>query len=132
MNVKMYRAIAVRDGRWWFVQVPGEQGLYTQVRRLDQAVPMLREVISLMRDVPEGAVDVTVEPDLNSLGEIAALVSNAVRQRDVANETQKQAGAVMRQAIAAIRSSGFTSRDAATLLGVSPQRVSQIEHMSAR
>jgi len=55
MNVKMYRAIAVRDGRWWFVQVPGEQGLYTQVRRLDQAVPMLREVISLMRDVPEGA-----------------------------------------------------------------------------
>ncbi len=77
-----YRATARREGRWWFVQVPGEQGLYTQVRRLDQAEAMIREVISLVRHVPEDSFDVVVDPDLDSLGGVREAVEAALRERE--------------------------------------------------
>jgi hypothetical protein len=125
-----YRAIAVRDGRWWFVQVPGEQGIYTQVRRLDQAESMLREVIGLMREVEEDSFDVTVEPDLSSLGELRAVIERAVEERERAVAAQESASSAIRQAVAQIRASGFTTRDAGALVGVSPQRISQVARSS--
>ena len=121
-----YRAVAVRDGRWWFLQVPGEQGLFTQVRRLDQAEAMLREVIGLMRKVPEDSFDVLVEPDLSSIGELRAVIERAVQERERAAAAQESASAAIRDAVAQIRASGFTTRDAGALVGVSPQRISQL------
>jgi hypothetical protein len=126
-----YRANARREGRWWFVQVLSEQGLYTQVRRLDQAEAMIREVISLVRHVPEDSFDVLVEPDLDSLGGVREAVEAALRERERANAAQEAASAAMRHAVSEIRASGYTSRDAGLLLGVSNQRVSQIEQQSA-
>ena len=121
-----YQAIAARDGRWWFVQVPGEQGLVTQVHRLDQAEPMLREVIGLMRKVPEDSFDVVIEPDLSSIGELRAVIERAVQERERAAAAQDSASAAIRDAVAQIRASGFTTRDAGALVGVSPQRISQL------
>jgi predicted RNase H-like HicB family nuclease len=121
-----YQAIAARDGRWWFVHVPGEQGLVTQVHRLDQAEPMLREVIGLMRKVPEDSFDVVIEPDLSSIGELRAVIERAVQERERAAAAQDSASAAIRDAVAQIRASGFTTRDAGALVGVSPQRISQL------
>jgi len=101
-----YQAIAARDGRWWFVQVPGEQGLVTQVHRLDQAEPMLREVIGLMRKVPEDSFDVVIEPDLSSIGELRAVIERAVQERERAAAAQDSASAAIRDAVAQIRASG--------------------------
>jgi hypothetical protein len=123
---RTYGAVAVRDGRWWFLQVPGEQGLLTQVRRLDQAEAMLREVIGLMRKVPEDSFDVVVEPDLSSIGELRAVIERAVQERERAAAAQDSASAAIRDAVAQIRASGFTTRDAGALVGVSPQRISQL------
>jgi len=123
---RTYRAVAVRDGRWWFLQVPGEEGLFTQVRRLDQAESMLREVIGLMRKIPEDSFDVVVEPDLSSIGDLRAVIERAVEERDRAAAAQDSASAAIRDAVAQIRASGFTTRDAGTLVGVSPQRISQL------
>ncbi len=122
-----YRAIARRDGRWWFVQVPDEQGLYTQVRRLDQAEAMIREVIALVRQVAEDSFDVVVEPDLNSLSGVREAVEAALRERERASAAQDAASTAMRHAVSEVRASGYTSRDAGMLLGVSNQRISQIE-----
>jgi hypothetical protein len=121
-----YRAIAARDGRWWFVQVLGEQGLVTQVHRLDQAEPMLREVIGLMRKIPEDSFDIVIEPDLSSIGELRAVIERAVQERERAAAAQDSASAAIRDAVAQIRASGFTTRDAGALVGVSPQRISQL------
>ena len=121
-----YRAVAVRDGRWWFLQVPGEQGVFTQVRRLDQAEAMLREVIGLMRKVPEDSFDVVVEPDLSSIGELRPVIERAIQEREHAAVAQESASAAIREAVAQIRASGFTTRDAGALVGVSPQRISQL------
>jgi len=126
-----YRATARREGRWWFVQVPAEQGLYTQVRRLDQAEAMIREVISLVRHVPEDSFDVVVDPDLDSLGGVREAVEAALRERERATAAQEAASIAMRHAVSEIRASGYTARDAGLLLGVSNQRVSQIDRQSS-
>lgn len=126
-----YRATARRDGRWWFVQVPGEQGMYTQVRRLDQAEAMIREVVSLVRQVPEDSFDVVVEYDLDSLGAVREAIDAALRGRERANAAQDAASTAMRHAVSEVRASGYTSRDAGLLLGVSNQRISQIERQAA-
>ena len=123
---RTYRAVAVRDGRWWFLQVPGEQGLFTQVRRLDQAEAMLREVIGLMRKLPEDSFDVVVEPDLSSIGELRPVIERAVKERERAAAAKDSASAAIRDAVAQIRALGFTTRDAGALVGVSPQRISQL------
>ena len=122
-----YRAIARRDGRWWFIEVPGEQGLYTQVRRLDHGERMLREVISLVRDVSEDSFDVLVEPDMASLGDVKEAIAAALRERERASAAQDAASTAMRHAVREIRCAGYTARDAGMLLGVSNQRISQIE-----
>ena len=126
-----YRATARRDGRWWFVEVPGEQGLYTQVRRLDQAEAMIREVISLVREVPQDSFDLVVDPDLESLGAVREAVEAALRERERASAAQEAASTAMRHAVSEVRASGYTSRDAGMLLGVSNQRISQIERRPA-
>ena len=123
---RTYRASAVRDGRWWFVQVPDERGLFTQVRRLDQAEPMLREAIALMLEVPEDSFDVVVEPDLASIGELRGVVQRAAEERERAAAAQEAASAAIRDAVTRVRAAGFTTRDAGALVGLSPQRVSQI------
>ena len=127
-----YRASAVRDGRWWFVEVPGERGLFTQVRRLDQAVPRLREVIALMRDVPEDSFDVAIDPDLASTGPLRDLIEDAARARRQAARAQESASSTMRRAVSEIRAAGYTSRDTGALLGVSVQRVSQLDRKPPR
>lgn len=122
-----YRAIAKRDGRWWFVQVPDEQGLYTQVRRLDKAQSMMREVISLVRDVPEDSFDVVIEPTYESLGPLNDVIQEALSAREAADRAQDRSSSAMRHAVREMRNAGYTSRDAGILLGVSSQRISQVD-----
>jgi predicted RNase H-like HicB family nuclease len=126
-----YRATATRDGRWWFIRVPHEPGLYTQVLRLDHAEAMLREVIALMLEVPEDSFDVVVEPDLDSLGDLRALIEASRLRRREATLAQEAASRTTRDAVNRLRASGLTSRDVGTLLGVSVQRVSQVERKAS-
>jgi hypothetical protein len=110
------------------VRVADEQGLYTQVRRLDQAEAMIREAIALVRGVAEDSFDVVVDPDLSSLGPVSDAVEKALRERELANSAQEASSTAMRHAVSEIRASGYTARDAGMLLGVSNQRISQIDH----
>ena len=92
---------------------------------------MAREVIALMLEVPEDSFDVVVEPDLDSLGPVREAVEAALGERARANAAQEAASSAMRHAVSEIRASGYTSRDAGMLLGVSNQRISQIERQAA-
>jgi predicted RNase H-like HicB family nuclease len=126
-----YRVTAVRSGRWWAIEVPELRGVHSQARRLDQVESMAREVIALMLEVPEDSFDVVVEPDLASLGGVREAVEAALGERERANAAQEAASSAMRHAVSEIRASGYTSRDAGMLLGVSNQRISQIERQAA-
>ena len=126
-----YRVTAVRSGRWWAIEVPELRGVHSQSRRLDQVVSMAKEAISLMLHVPEDSFDVLVEPNLESLGDVREAVEAALRERERASAAQDAASTAMRHAVSEIRASGYTSREAGMLLGVSNQRISQIEHQAA-
>ena len=125
-----YKVVAVRTGRWWAIEVPEIRGVFSQARRLDQVESMAREAVALMLQVPEDSFDLTIEPDFASLGSLQATIEDALKAREASERAQDQASAAMRHAVGEIRSLGYTSRDAGMLLGVSNQRISQIERRS--
>jgi predicted RNase H-like HicB family nuclease len=125
-----YRVTAVRSGRWWAIEVPELRGVHSQARRLDQVEAMAREVIALMLDVPEDSFDVTIQTDVASLGDLQESIEEALQAREAAELAQGRASTAMRRAVGEIRTSGYTSRDAGMLLGVSNQRISQIERQA--
>ena len=126
-----YAVTAVRSGRWWAIEVPDLRGVHSQARRLDQVESMAREAIALTLDAPEDSFDVVVEPDFSSLGGVRDAVETALRERERASAAQEAASTAMRHAVSEVRASGYTSRDAGMLLGVSNQRISQIEREPA-
>lgn len=121
MNVT---AICQRSGGWWAVTVPEVAGAFTQARRLDQVPAMVADAVSLLTDVDASEVVVTVEPQLNS--DAPALWAHARRLESQARELQQQSVAEARKAVNDLRSAGFTVRDVATILHLSPQRVGQL------
>jgi hypothetical protein len=122
-----YAARAVRNGRWWSIEVRELRGVRAQARRLDQVGSMAREAIAIALQAPDDAFDVAVQVDYASLGALQGTVEDAVRAREAADKAQARASQAMRDAVREIRGAGYTARDAGMLLGVSNQRISQIE-----
>jgi predicted RNase H-like HicB family nuclease len=120
MEVMSYTAVCRRAGSWWAVSVPEFKGVHTQARRLDQVAAMTRDAIALMLDVDPGSVEVTVRPELPGVVALALESRSAARKAD---EAAEQATAT---AVRSLIDDGYTVRDAGTLLGLSPQRISQI------
>ena len=56
-----------------------------------------------------------------------AAVQEAKRRRQELRDVEAAAAKANRQAVAALRGSGLTVRDAAAVLGVSPQRISALD-----
>ncbi|MGP3734330.1 type II toxin-antitoxin system HicB family antitoxin [Streptomyces sp. GDS52] len=48
MAVKVYRVVARRIGEWWALEVPDLPGVFSQVKRLEQADAAVREAIAVM------------------------------------------------------------------------------------
>jgi DNA-directed RNA polymerase specialized sigma subunit len=128
---RIYTARAQRDGKWWAISVKGLPGALSQVRRLDQAEAMAREVIALVLDVPEDSFDVVVAPELSEEHR------DALAELDRAKEQYAQSMAALAErqqkaTLLLVRDAGLTVRDAATVLGVSFQRVSQLTSHSEK
>jgi predicted RNase H-like HicB family nuclease len=131
MKRKVYTARAQRAGKWWAISVEGLPGALSQVRRLDQAEAMAREVIALVLDVPVDSFDVVVAPDLNEEHR------DALAELDRAKEQYAESMAALaerqrRVTLLLVGDAGLTVRDAATVLGVSFQRVSQLTSHSEK
>lgn len=116
-------AHATRTGDWWAVEVPAIPGLFTQAKRLDQ-IPALIEDAAGMLGVDVAAADVRVEAMLSA--EDRALVELAHATRSAARNAEAEASAASRAVVARLRGEGLTVRDVATVIGVSPQRVSAL------
>jgi predicted RNase H-like HicB family nuclease len=122
-----YTATAARSGRWWALAVPELGGVFTQARRLDQAEAITREAIALILETPEDSFDVAIEPQMESLGDLRGAIEDALHARAAAEAAQEASSTAMRRAVRGLRGSGYTARDAGILLGVSNQRISQLE-----
>lgn len=118
-------ATATRTGQWWAIEVSDVAGgLHTQARRLDQVVSAVIDAVALVADVSPDAIEVDVIPKLPQAE--ADLIESARTASQEAARAAERASRLSRQAVEQLRSEGLTVRDVGGLLGVSPQRVSQL------
>jgi predicted transcriptional regulator len=118
-----YTAVANREGDWWVLAV-ADLDIVTQARRLDQAEPMVRDLIATWLDIPADSFGVTVTPNLPD--EVRADVAEARQLRQRAEDLTMTAAAASRRVVDRLIGRGLRVRDVALILGISPQRVSQL------
>lgn len=115
-----------RSGDWWAVDVPEVPGVFTQAKRLDQVPAQVADAVATMLEIPVDSVDVDLAPALPD--EAAAAVAEAIEKSRAATVAAEEASRAMRNAVAHLRTAEhLTVRDTAKVLGVSHQRVSQLE-----
>jgi hypothetical protein len=126
----VYVAHCLRSDGWWAVEISDGAGVHlrggnTQARRLDDVERMVREVISLLLDVPEDSFDVRLEAELPA--EVRAEVESSRALRAEAERAHEAARTAYANAAAdLVRRQGLTLRDAGRILGLSYQRVHQL------
>lgn len=117
-------AQVVRSGDWWAIEVPEFPGVFTQVKRLDQAAVMVADAVATMTGADPSEVEVSVRASLRP--GLQRDVDEAIRLRHEAEEARATARRQLTRAVTDVLGAGLTVRDAATLLEISPQRVSQV------
>lgn len=121
MNTTNVTARAQRCNGWWAIEVPEIPGLFTQTRRLDQIQDMVKDAASTLGMNVE---NVTVEPILGE--EDARLVREMLEAKSEASQAQRRASQLSSKTARLLKNQGLTVRDIASIMGVTPQRVSAI------
>ncbi len=121
---KAYAATARRDGRWWLVQVK-EPDTVGQARRLDEVEDAAREVIALWYDIDPHSFDVDMTIEIPE--EARAAWEESVEREQRARAEEARAAALRRAAVQNLRASGLTLKETGRVLGLSPQRVHQLD-----
>lgn len=119
---KTYRVLARRWARGWELHIEG-LGV-TQSRTLLDAEEMARDYIALDLDTDPGSFDVDITPEVgDGLDDDVATVRREVREAEQALATAAEHS---RRVVRALASKGLSGRETARVLGVTPQRVSQL------
>lgn len=118
------QATVTHDGKWWVADFTVDGHEYgTQARSLSTMREMVADAAALMTDRPTDAFTVTLVP---ADQEAAALVSDYRSASAALTAAQKATADTSRRAVARLRGQGVSGRDIAALMGLSPQRVSQL------
>ena len=120
--MKAYRATARREGKWWVIEVHGVG--VTQGRSTTEAQRMANDLVAIMEELPPE--DVHVEIEFEIPGALGAEIKRARQETRKAEQAQRDAAEKVRRAVGHILSSGMSKQDAARILGVSAQRISQL------
>lgn len=128
MSERTYSVVVTREDGQWLADVPELQGSHTFARSLPTLDQALREVIVLAADLPDDAMPELILDYHYHTGdqELDSTAEEVRRLRREANEIAAQAAARTGQAAAKLVTKGLSVRDVAALLGISPQRVSQL------
>ena len=120
---QVFTAEAIREGKWWVVTVQGAGT--TQAKTLREAKEMATDLISVMNDVPESTIEVNL---------IAILPPHLAKEIEAAKKAQEEAEVrritatqkSRKVAYDLVKVAGLSGKDASEVLGLSPQRVSQL------
>jgi hypothetical protein len=128
MNERAYRVNVTREQGQWLADVPELQGAHTYARSLPTLDQAVREVIVLAADLPDEAMpELVIDYDYHTGDpELDVAAVEVRRLRRQADELAATAATRTGQAAAKLIAKGLSVRDAAALLGISPQRVSQL------
>lgn len=111
------------DGRWT-VELAEEPRVHTWGKTVDQALTRIREAAAMWFETDEASIDLVPSPVLPKA--ILRTVEQAGRARAQARNADRLAIDKTRQAAVEIARRGISMRDAATILGISHQRVHQL------
>ncbi|MGH8999916.1 MAG: type II toxin-antitoxin system HicB family antitoxin [Acidimicrobiia bacterium] len=129
--MKSYRiVIEMDDNGWWFVDAPDVPGAHSQGQTLARARANIRETIALMLNLPEGAEDtMEVIERIELPGNLAGSLQQVYAIRSELERLNAELGEATSQALAYIDKylGDIGLRDKADLLGVSFQRVQQLQ-----
>lgn len=120
-----------RDVRgWWVASFPTVPGAHTQGRSIAQAMHRAREALSLWVD---GADDAALHPVIHLPARARSTVTRAVSARAQAARAKEEALETLRESIHELTLvQGFSTRDVAALLELSPSRVDQLKSQTPR
>ncbi len=121
---RVFEVNAEPIGRQWGLTVPDAPGAVSLVRALSSAEAHSREAIAFVLDIAEDSFDVHVNVQLDEQVE-RELVECRSMTAD-AESMARHAGERTRALVATMKADGLSGSDIATILGVSPQRVSQL------
>jgi hypothetical protein len=102
----------------------------TQSRTLADAEGMARDYIALDLDVPEDSFDVRITPEVG--GGVDEKVKRTREEIGAAAQAQGRAAESSRVLVGELKGLGLSGRDMAAVLGITPQRVSQLARTRAR
>jgi predicted RNase H-like HicB family nuclease len=124
--MKTYTVIFERDERgWWVASVREVSGCHTQGRSIRQARARIREALALF--VKDGTKARFVE-DVKLPARVRRMLQRQREARDKADKELARAQDTTREAVRALTQALHLSvRDASELLGLSHQRVQQLQ-----
>ncbi len=121
----VYRVNVTRERDAWLADVPDVPGAHTFARSLSALQRSVREVIVLMTDQTDNALD-DFDLDIRyEIGDSSTAVTAARRARADAEQAERASADAIRQAVARLPTS-LSVRDVGELLGISHQRVAQV------
>ena len=128
MSGDTYRVVVTREDGHWLADVPELEGAHTYARSLPALDQAVREVIVLAAGLPDEAMpDLALDYDYHTGDpELDTTALEVRRLRRQAGELAAAATARTSQAAGQLAARGLSVRDIAALLGISPQRVSQL------
>lgn len=125
---QVYRVVVTREDGAWLADVPELEGAHTYARTLPALDRAVREVVVLAADRPDEDMPAlqlvydyrTGDPDVDvTATEIRTLRAQADQLATTATARTRAAAVLLVQR-------GLSVRDVAAILGISPQRVSQL------
>jgi hypothetical protein len=120
--MEMHHVVAKRVANGWELLIEGVEPVRT--KRLHGALELARAALARMLDVDPDAFGVALRFDLGP--ELGPELRSTVQATVDAHKAQMKAAARHRRMAARLRDEGLSGRDIARVLGVSPQRVSQL------
>ncbi len=128
MSRRTFRVVVTREDDQWLAEVPELQGAHTYARSLPSLDQAVREVVVLAADLPDEAMpELVLDYDYHTGDpELDATALEVRRLRRQADDLAATAAARTSRAAAQLVARGLSVRDVAALLGISPQRVSQL------
>ena len=128
MSWPAYRVVVTREDGQWLADVPELAGAHTYARSLPSLDRAVREAVVLAADLPDEAMpDLVLDYDYRTGDpDLDATALEVRRLRRQADELAATAASRTGQAAAQLVARGLSVRDVAALLGISPQRVSQL------
>jgi DNA-binding NarL/FixJ family response regulator len=123
-----HRVVVTREDGQWLADVPELQGTHTYARSLPSLDQAVREAVVLAAGLPDEAMpDLVLDYDYHTGDpDLDATALEVRRLRRQADELAAAAASRTGQAAAQLVARGLSVRDVAALLGISPQRVSQL------